>query len=115
MDNPPAKPPYNGNPSFNIWVYLPSKPCIRIFIFPELSDVCCICTPVVSRKSIPILLEFIAAFSPNSSPVMASTRVGMSSIVLEDRVAATIIEIKFSHGDRFSVRNIVELSNSVLI
>ena len=35
-------PEYRGKPSFSIWVYLPSKPCMRIEEFAEVADVCCV-------------------------------------------------------------------------
>ncbi|MPM21691.1 hypothetical protein SDC9_68136 [bioreactor metagenome] len=61
-----------------------------MFMFPELKEVCCIIIPGDSLSTMLMLLEFIAAFSPSSSRVTASIRVGMVSIVLEERVAETI-------------------------
>ena len=68
-----------------------------MFMFPELKEVCCIIIPGDSLSTMLMLLEFIAAFSPSSSRVTASIRVGMVSIVLEERVAETLL-LQALHG-----------------
>src|SRR3981189_160247 len=45
MLSPLLKPLYIGNPSFNNWVYFPSRPRMRIWTFPDDADVCWVCMP----------------------------------------------------------------------
>ena len=75
--SPLAAPAKTGNPSFNICVYLPSNPCMRIDAFPDVAEVCWVIIPVLSFSNIRMSPGFMLPFSPSSSLEINSTRVGM--------------------------------------
>ena len=73
-------------PSRSSWVYLPSRPFIRILAVPLTAEVCCVAMPILSFNSILIPPGFIDDFSSSSSAANTSTRVAISFILRLDLV-----------------------------
>ncbi len=102
----PEKPEYNGKPSFNNCVYLPSRPWMRNELFALAAEVCWTCIPVLSLSTIEMLEGSIVIFSSISSPAITSTRVGSLPISLDPLVDATEISSSSSASDSSSTSNI---------
>ena len=90
MSKLPENPPYKGNPSFSICVYLPFNPCILTTLPLLPAAVVCTCIPVECVIKCAILLDSMLAASSISS-VSTSVLVGKLVIVLLPLVDSIII------------------------